>query len=79
MAQAAAHERKPVQNRTQSFLLMCSRMRYEVAVVFAGSVSGCHENSNRLVAGAGKVAGKQRQQQEQCFSNPGASFAIRLG
>lgn len=42
---------------------MCSRMRYGGAVVFAGSVFDCHENSNRLVAGAGKFAGRYWQQE----------------
>lgn len=58
MAHAVAHEREAVLNRTDSFLLEYSRTQYGVAVVCAGSVLDCHENSNRLVAGAGRVAGK---------------------
>jgi hypothetical protein len=57
MAHAFAREREGVLNRTDSVLLKCSKTQYGVAAVCAGSVLDCPENSNRLVAGAGRVAG----------------------
>jgi len=76
MAQAPAHQREAVLNQTNLFLLMRSRMRYVVVVISAASVLDCHENSNRLVAGAGTVAEKQRQ--KQLLSSLGALCAYRM-